>query len=477
MADTCDKCDKYYTDPRMLPCLHTFCLQCLEKELEKQNSKDTLQCPNCKEKVTLPQSGVSDLPQDLHMANEAERARIGKRVEKANEQCDHCGWSDNGQAVAFCVDCDEFLCKSCDDHHKKWRKTVEHTRVSAGDRVKAIEETLSRQLRCPTHKKYDLELYCKKCEKLICTNCIDCEHNNHREDCNLMTNIAQEEMEDLEGCLGSCQGALDSLDAAITQCEETIQQIEIRKKEVDSTINDSLEQVCTALLSQNDEIRAKKTSSLNTQMQKLQWLRDGLSHAASMITDAQSHSPAQQLSTKKTLAERVMKLQKTLNEVILESDVFLTDLDKPDTTSKMISLGSISGTCHAASSTCDFGYVPHAVVGVPRIIKVITRDEAGNPLGRGGENVEAKLVAQGSEAPAVTTDHGDGSYSATVTPQSTGQYELHVMIASSHIRGGPFKFHAASPRKGGYTTLSAQQYVETNSYPHDVAVTEVDNLQ
>ena len=127
MADAmCDKCDEYYTDPRMLPCLHTFCLQCLEKELEKQHSKDTLQCPNCKEKVTLPQSRVSALPQDLHMANEAERARISEKVEKANEQCDHCGRSDSGQAVSFCVDCDEYLCKSCDDHHKKWRKTVEH---------------------------------------------------------------------------------------------------------------------------------------------------------------------------------------------------------------------------------------------------------------------------------------------------------------------------------------------------------------
>ena len=56
MADaTCSECDEYYKDPRMLPCLHTFCLQCLEK----QESQDTLHCPNCKEMITLSENGIS----------------------------------------------------------------------------------------------------------------------------------------------------------------------------------------------------------------------------------------------------------------------------------------------------------------------------------------------------------------------------------------------------------------------------------
>ena len=179
--------------------------------------------------------------------------------------------------------------------------------------------------------------------------------------------------------------------------------------------------------------------------------------------------------------KRGTKLQKTFKETKLvpsESDVFITDIDKPDTIRKMISLGNTGGS-HAASSTCDAGYVPCAVVGVPRTIQIVARDEAGKPLGCGGEKVQAKLVVQGSRTPAITgktIDHGDGSYSATVTPKSTGQHELHATIAYGHIRGSPFKFHVVSPRKGGYTELSAQQYVETNSYPRGVAVTEVGQL-
>ena len=265
------------------------------------------------------------------------------------------------------------------------------------------------------------------------------------------------------------------------QCKQRMQQIETRKEEIDGKIKDSLEQVRTALLEQNEEIFSKKTSSPKTHVQRLQWLQEGLSHAASMITDAKSHSPAQQLSTKKTLAERATKLQEEFEDTKLvpsTSDVFNTDIDKPNTIEKMISLGSISGGVHAATSTCDAGYVPRAVVGVARTIIVVARDEAGKPLGCGGETVQAYLVVQGSQTSAITaetTDHGDGSYSATITPLSTGHHELQVTIASGHVKGSPFKFRITSPRKGGYTELSAQHW-NTFSHPFDVAVTEAGQL-
>ena len=85
---TCEKCDKYYEDPRMLPCLHSFCLGCLQKELD---THATLNCPNCKEQVILPENGLSGLPQDLRKANEAELERISEKVEEADEQCEIAG--------------------------------------------------------------------------------------------------------------------------------------------------------------------------------------------------------------------------------------------------------------------------------------------------------------------------------------------------------------------------------------------------
>lgn len=482
MADaTCEKCDQFYQDPRMLKCLHTFCLKCLDKELETQGLKDALQCPTCKEKVAL-ENGVSDLPQDLHMANEAEIARISEKVEDANEQCDHCGRSDCGQAVAFCVDCDEFLCKSCEEHHSKWRKTVEHTVVTAGQRLSktnAFSKFHQQQMPCPRHKGHILEVYCKQCEKLICKNCMDFKHYDHRKQCDLVEEVARQEMESLRACLQDSCGAVATLDTAIAQCKHTMKQVELRKKEVDTAITRSLDQVRKALLAQNEEIRLKKITSLETQSSQLLRVRDGLSHASNVITAAQSHSPAQQLSTKKVLAERARELQKEFRDSKLlpsENDTFHTAIADPDTVGKMTSLGCVTGGSHPASCTSDAGYLPRAVVGKPRTIRVVAKDEEGKPCDRGGERVGAKLVLKGSQAPplhATPTDLGNGSYSISFTPQSAGDHELHVTIASGHVKGSPFKYHITHPRKVPYTALqSARQYISPYSYSYDVAVTE-----
>ena len=483
MADaTCEKCDEYYKDPRMLPCLHTYCLCCLEKEMESQT---VLQCPNCKEEVTLSKNGVSDLPQDLHKANQAEFARISEKVEDTNEHCEACGRSDtSGKAVAFCIDCKEFLCKVCTERHGKRYISAEHTVVTAGERLDKTNDSFSaikfhqKQMLCPSHKGRFLEIYCKQCEKLICEYCMKFdEHSKH--ECEYFEKVAKEEMDGLQASLGNCEGALSPLDEAIAKCNQTMQKVETRKTEVDTAINNSLEQVRKALLAQNEGIRSRKIMGLKAQVNELQRIRDGLSHAFTVITAAKDHSPVQQLSTKKALAERAAELKKDFEGLKLvpsESDTFTTSITNSDTISQMISLGCVSGGVHAASSTCDVIYVPRVVVGKQRTVKVVGKDKEGKRYSQGGDNIEAKLILKHSQDPAiqgVITDHGDGSYSVSITAQSTGEHELHVTIDNNHIRGSPFKYHVMQARQTRYTSLSgAQQYLSTNSNPHDVAVTE-----
>ena len=56
-----------YIDPRVLPCMHTFCKECiggLAKESEKQGVK-LLHCPTCNAECILPENGVKGLARDL----------------------------------------------------------------------------------------------------------------------------------------------------------------------------------------------------------------------------------------------------------------------------------------------------------------------------------------------------------------------------------------------------------------------------
>ncbi len=49
---TCQHCDKLYTDPKLLPCLHVFCRDCLSVKggpRDKEGLKFAVDCPLCSE--------------------------------------------------------------------------------------------------------------------------------------------------------------------------------------------------------------------------------------------------------------------------------------------------------------------------------------------------------------------------------------------------------------------------------------------
>ena len=492
-AATCGYCSELFKDPRLLPCLlpclHTFCLPCLAKASEIQGAKEALQCPSCDEKAPLQDGGVHAFPKHLQKEHEVELARFRSKFDsEAGVECDRCLRKNAGSAVAFCTNCCEFLCRLCREEHHSWRKTQNHEILAIGEQkskeneASAMIDIPQQPLPYPQHKDEVLKFYCMKCTTLICRDCRDTKHKDHIDRCDLANEVAKHEMESLSACTEGSQGAVATLDGAIAECKKTMQQVESRKKEVDNAITRSLEQVREALLAQNEEIRLGKITSLEMQVSEMKRVREGLSHASDMISAAQSHTPVQQLSTKKALAERATQLLEKFKDSDIDpvqTDKFVTAIADQATISEMISLGQVSGGSHAASSTCDTGYVPMAVVGKERTIKVTARDQKGEPYGRGGENVKASLSLLGSQGPPVqgrSTDHGDGSYSVTFTAQSAGEHELHVRIANCPIRGSPFTYKVIQPRQTPYTSLSCQRNISTNTGPWDVAVTEDGHL-
>ena len=52
----CSICLETFDDPRTLPCLHSFCKQCLENFVDGKH-EDDLNCPVCRYKFTLPKAG------------------------------------------------------------------------------------------------------------------------------------------------------------------------------------------------------------------------------------------------------------------------------------------------------------------------------------------------------------------------------------------------------------------------------------
>ncbi|KAL5496820.1 hypothetical protein EMCRGX_G013182 [Ephydatia muelleri] len=88
---TCGVCSKPYNDPRILSCLHSFCLQCLHHEIEKSGSQQMFQCPICEQNTSIPVGGASVLPQNLHLGFEVEVAGYMSKMASNSETITHNG--------------------------------------------------------------------------------------------------------------------------------------------------------------------------------------------------------------------------------------------------------------------------------------------------------------------------------------------------------------------------------------------------
>ena len=113
---TCAICLDLYTNPRTLPCLHSFCQRCMEglplvsHNLSNQLLKYEFCCPTCRSSTVLPEPGASGFPAAFHLTNLKEAYNLMKQICDQQVICDNCTTAD---ATGHCKECNQFLCQEC----------------------------------------------------------------------------------------------------------------------------------------------------------------------------------------------------------------------------------------------------------------------------------------------------------------------------------------------------------------------------
>ena len=144
----CSICLEIFKTPKTLPCLHTFCEICLHDYICKTISPGSknlcyFDCPLCRAK-TFPVNTETECHQwaaefvtnhfIVSLVDES-RKDTNKVPEESSQNdstdCVPCLLDHKtSKASCFCITCSEHLCMICQNDHKKFKVTRNHTVIS-----------------------------------------------------------------------------------------------------------------------------------------------------------------------------------------------------------------------------------------------------------------------------------------------------------------------------------------------------------
>ena len=178
----CPLCLETVNNPKTLPCLHSFCLECLDKQADfaRRQLQETIKCPACKVSFQIPEGDCfNDLPTSYHL----NRLVDVLALKDSGAQAPKCGSCDeNNTASSYCFVCQNFLCTACFEAHQRLKATRVHRNVVI-EKLQAqdVEDLIHGPVMCSQqyHENQPLECYCEECKVPICHKCSVVSHNRH----------------------------------------------------------------------------------------------------------------------------------------------------------------------------------------------------------------------------------------------------------------------------------------------------------
>ena len=436
----------------MLPCLHSFCCQCLDREVEKVGSQHNIQCPTCLSSVPIPMGGASRLPQNLHLEFEVEIAKhMSKIVSNKGEPCTFCVNGCTDPAEMFCCTCCKFLCKGAQNCHKRAPQLAYHNIIGLNKELTEVFPTVLRrsEIYCtqPKHETKELDLY--TCSSFTCNKCVLKYHKNH----NLapLSLIAEAHRDEMKEVLQSAHEVMSNLASAIEANKKMMQQVVTSKQEAALAIEHAFEQLMEtleerkkALLAELEAISLSKVTSLTLQKEQFEKIQQGIGHHPEMIsqillthTDHKVVALGGQVPSE---LEHTLKQTKTVSLTPQAQSYLKFSLHANPVEGEVSQVGNIVDLSPPpGGNNCVFA--PVSKVNAEYIVKVETFSSNGEKYPCGGLQVKAELRPKSHDGPVVpgkVEDHGDGTYTITLTPQTAGTHQLHVTMDGQHVQKSPY---------------------------------------
>lgn len=480
----CPLCHERHGEPKVLPCLHTFCRRCLEETIRRDEGGH-LRCPTCKRDVPLHDTGLDSLPS--HFApnffinnildvvgshdEEYEKGEL-ERKELGVTQTPMCSSCDEGsKASSQCRDCNEYLCGNCVRAHQRVRLTKDHFIIRLGPEgtlgsavgpphkaqpsPSPIQPVSDRPPSfCELHDSEVTRLYCDTCGQAICRECTVAEHGGHS------FIYLQDAVETAKSVtlkfLADARAGMKALEESIQVTQSMAERVEHRAQAVVTEVRSttrrhmtSLEERERELLRRVEKIRLVKGKSLHYQIDEL---KHGLSQLSSTVEQVEqaleTGTDVDVLRTKDKIVSDMQNMRhlRGLLKPHEDDNILFTP---PDTAllTAISQLGFISSSAFAPHCSASGEGLKRALRGKEAAFSVQAKDHHGDPRVIGGDPLDVIISSpEGALYRGEILDRQNGSYAVSWRPAVEGNHLLSVTLRGQHIHDSPFTIPVRSGR-------------------------------
>ena len=498
---SCSVCMTTFTDPKQLPCLHSFCLHCLERILRTSGRHDILTCPECRRESRVPGSGnLKDLPTNFRINSLLDVLAI----KECNTTAVKCGNCDKKSSHSlYCFQCCAFWCDDCITGHNIIKANKEHRVLAIKDfQDQDIEEVLKRPAFCrkPGHEKKELEFFCKICEVSVCNACALTDHEGHAKV--FLEEAANERKLQVKSAIESQKEKLKMKKNEITKLDKNCVEIQEHAARVKKRVEQFMETIFQVIDAKKQEIIKEVENLVKESLQRLgtraREIEDEVKMSEAALDKAET-------LLKQSPSAEIMQPNKFLNKLFQEEDgqensadrdgvnfpVF--DFVKNERFLENVNAASIGFLKPVISksrphlSTADGKGINEAFVGLEAEFVLTTRNAEGEQCYDERDCVTVEITNHQSHdcaTKARVQDNKDGSYKVSYLAKETGQFELSVKVNEEYVRGNPFAVEV-KPRQyrpvlsfaqhGSTAGMLSKPWGVAVNERNEIAVTEVGN--
>ena len=486
---TCAICHEHYTEPKVLPCCHYYCKQCIHHLALMTGIDKPFPCPECRKDTTLPEASVDNLPTAFFLNRMKEvHSKLELAHGKVEAKCESCL---EDKAEAFCRQCTKFICAECVKQHQRMKELFPGHKISTLEELKegGAEDILIQE---PSHEACKVHdqpknIFCYDCDTLICRDCTIKDHLGHNHEFVKVAGPEAKKM--LIQQLEPLRKSQRSLSCAIKEIQTTIAEVEDQGGSVANTIKCSCAKLHAIIDNHQESLLTEAATRVQQKVKNLSGQEKSLStayaSAQSVIEYTEQcleHSPNDKVVCMRV--EMQSRIDREIQEQQKEGEN-LAPVEEVDMGVEVSCAEDLKQLCLTKAKIMQLPIdatkciitgegVKSAEVNKMSKFRVVPALSNGKPTKQPGV-VECHLHSL--EKDSTTKCNVDliqgGEYRVQYTPTVRGRYEVIVTANGQEVAGSPFPvFVSIHPTQLGKPV----QVITEVGYPWDVDVTPAGNI-